>query len=154
MSSVKVYSCAYWEACKRINLIQENYEFIYIGFLNPKKKKSLMRFGIQQRFSLKKKKSTMIKCKSLHYVYGVPNNKTISNQIFFSKKTTENNTSNYISLKNLNKYNLNIIKRKTKNKMLARSSKITMSKRRSPLSEARDALCKCATRRSYWSCSL
>ena len=101
-----------------------------------------------------KKKSTMIKCKSLHYVYGVPNNKTISNQIFFSKKTTENNTSNYISLKNLNKYNLNIIKRKTKNKMLARSSKITMSKRRSPLSKARDALCKCATRRSYWSCSL
>ena len=63
-----------------------------------------------------KKKSTMIKCKSLHYVYGVPNNKTISNQIFFSKKTTENNTSNYISLKNLNKYNLNIIKRKTKTK--------------------------------------
>ena len=39
MSSVKVYSCVYWEACKRINLIQENYEFIYIGFLNPKKKK-------------------------------------------------------------------------------------------------------------------
>lgn len=75
-----------------------------------------MRFGIQQRFSLKKKKSTMIKCKSLHYVYGVPNNKTISNQIFFSKKTTENNISNYISLKRLNKYkyNLNIIKRKTK----------------------------------------
>ena len=65
-------------------------------------------------FPPEKKKSTMIKCKSLHYAYGVPNNKTISNQIFFSKKTTENNTSNYISLKNLNKYNLNIIKRKTK----------------------------------------